>query len=288
MIRVTVADSEGQTMTASNIETDLADEWDLTGIAGLWDGASVDGDEVNRPWSHGAFYRQKFSGGRSGSIAIRVRRDSLAGIRDAARIVSGVLADGVLGTLTVDMDGLVTTIGVQRKGSPKIAGGPGGGTPGPLALDAEFDWYAADPRWYGEPRTSYMTSQAVSGALPYPATYPTDYGATGLDGNTTDLTNAGNSDAYPVFVVHGTYPAGFLLACSDGSAIQYDGPVLASAPLTLDALTERASSGGVDRSQFLSVRGFRPIPPGGSLRYSFLPDTAASGWCEATIRDTYM
>lgn len=146
-----------------------------------------------------------------------------------------------------------------------------------------------DPRRYAStPLTRFLDADTGSGGgLVYPVGSPVSFGGAGLVDVTGLLTNAGSAPAYPTFTVHGTFPAGIRIM-SGGQSLTYVGPIM-GAPIILDSLTRTASLTGLDRSQFLGIRDFPVVPPGGSIRVSFMPlDATTGGWCEATVRDTYI
>ena len=146
-----------------------------------------------------------------------------------------------------------------------------------------------DPRRYSTAAlTRFLTADTGSGGgLVFPIGQPVSFGGDGLVDTTGLLLNAGTAPAFPTFTVHGTFPAGVRISAGSLS-VTYVGPI-AGAPLTLDSLTRTASVGGLDRSQFLGERDFPVVPAGGSLRVAFMPlDATTGGWCEATVRDTYI
>lgn len=152
---------------------------------------------------------------------------------------------------------------------------------------------APDPfRYATDPRNLFLQSQSVGtsglnwtdeGLL-----WPLDWGQSGLEGNTGIIRNDGNATAYPVITIHGDHPSGVTISDDLGRSIVYDGPILASSPVTLDCGRRYASSNGVNRSQFLAIREWFDVEPGGDRTLSFLPHEQSDGWAEVEIRDTYL
>lgn len=102
--------------------------------------------------------------------------------------------------------------------------------------------------------------------------------------NTGYLTNNGSSPAYPVFEVNGYFDSVQIQIGSQ--TLAYSQPVVPGQPLILDFFTRSATVAGVDKSQFLTARGFVPVKPRGSIGYTL--KSVGTGWVNATVRDTYI
>lgn len=143
--------------------------------------------------------------------------------------------------------------------------------------------------WEGTPNNS-VSALAVTIDGDMGLRYPLTYGLPDEDevavSNTGMLTNNGTSRAYPVFDVYGPFPEGFEIVCSDGSMLSSTAAIPQGSVLTLDSRSRTAVMNGSNMSELLVSRGFPEVPPASSLQVSV--PTAADGWVEASVHDTYM
>lgn len=160
-----------------------------------------------------------------------------------------------------------------------------------------FTVVCADPRRYSvEARRLDLlpTSSSATGGLSYGGdalglAYPLDYGDEATDArNFGSATNAGTSEAYPVIEVYGIFEQGVrfdLQGAYGSSSIDWYGHI-GQVPLVLDFLSRTATVGDLDVSRQLRLRGFAPIPPGGSM--SVTMQGGGTGFATMTVRDTYL
>jgi hypothetical protein len=127
--------------------------------------------------------------------------------------------------------------------------------------------------------------------------FPVSFGGEGIDGsNVGVLTNGGNAPAWPTFTTVGSFPSGFRLELG-GEVLEWDQPVAASAPVTLDCRNMRALVLGVDRTVGVSRQGWASVPAGtrvgssvtsGRLPVVLHPLEASTGYVVARVRDTWI
>lgn len=118
--------------------------------------------------------------------------------------------------------------------------------------------------------------------------WPVSFGGVGLDGaNVAVLTNGGNASAWPSFTTVGEFPSGFRLELGD-EVLEWDQPVAASAPVTLDCQNMRGLVLGVDQTVGVSRQGWVSVPAGGRLPVVLHPLEASSGYVIARVRDTWI
>lgn len=150
------------------------------------------------------------------------------------------------------------------------------------------------PAWQSVPRTVSLASSGsnVSG-LVFPmfnvaaGTYVVpgvaDFGGTGITASSGVLTNAGNTNAWPVVTIPGPN-SGFTVQAA-GGYVTYTGTLGASDSLVIDYSTGLATlNGTADRTYLLSSRQFMPVPPGGSASVFF---TSPSGTCTVQTADIW-
>lgn len=116
----------------------------LVDVVGFYGGVGVDGDNTKRPLGHGLFVTPSTRTGRVLTLkGVLVHEDEAT--RDlAARVLSGILWDGELGTLAVDVGGLELSAEVKLDGEVKHA------YLGPNAHSIEIPLIAPDPFLRGE------------------------------------------------------------------------------------------------------------------------------------------
>lgn len=151
----------------------------------------------------------------------------------------------------------------------------------------KIDLYAPDPNLYGETRQFTIPGLANVGGTKFPLGYPINYG-TPLVEQPIIVSNAGNTNAWPIFIVTGDYTTGFSITDNLGNYVSYVGPVSMSAPVILDAISGSASQGGHDRSTLLRKRDWFPIPPDTVLQPTFIPNEKVLGWCDIIFKDTWV
>lgn len=138
------------------------------------------------------------------------------------------------------------------------------------------------------------SSIGITGGLSYGddaagLAYDLSYGAVdGESGNIGTISVDGTATAYPVATVYGTFDEGFSLTMRTGGelyTVSYSA-VVTGIPVILDYRTRQATVSGLDRSRYLTSRGFHGISPGDSATLNLQAD--GSGWADVTVRDTYI
>lgn len=100
-------------------------------------------------------------------------------------------------------------------------------------------------------------------------------------------TNAGNATAYPVYTVHGSWPAGFRITTGQ-TAIEYPAPVHPSAPVRIDNRTGEVMVAGMDQTYRLTRRDWVSVPAGAGVQPRITGLAPSTGWCDVQIQDTYI
>lgn len=152
----------------------------------------------------------------------------------------------------------------------------------------EVEVVCPDPRRYSTEvhRIQLMPAGISGGGLVFDdgLLYDLAYGESDDADNIASISNAGNSEAYPVITVTGPIE-GMLRVDSESGSVLYEQPV-GSAPMVLDSLTRSARSGGADVSRNLGSRGFPTIPAGGSNTLNF--QGYGTGWATVEWHDTWI
>lgn len=149
-----------------------------------------------------------------------------------------------------------------------------------------------DPRRYSTSvkRVQLFPNGSASGGLFYGnegkgLVYSLSYGkAPEVLQNVATLVNNGNTTAYPVITANGSLTANFRFDSSNGS-VSYSQSV-GGTPVVFDCLTRTANIGGLDRSKYLTERGFPKVPPYGSNTITM--QASGSGWATVEWHDTYI
>lgn len=170
------------------------------------------------------------------------------------------------------------------------------------AASWSMELYAPDPRIYGETKNLILQGAPITGGLQFdqhvnnsvsPAkteyilSYPMEYGVvTQLQDQF--ITNTGNTDAWPSYVVYGDYSDFEIRYDGVGKVIRYVGPVSLNAPIVIDSRTGLATQNGTDRSVFLKRRDWYSIPAYTTVHPKFVPGQSTTGWCQIKYEDTFI
>lgn len=164
----------------------------------------------------------------------------------------------------------------------------------PETYDESFEFTAtvvcSNPARYSAiAKQLWLTPASREGGFKYPVGYPVSYGTPVAAQNVGNLTNDGNNDADLIFEVEGSFPEGFSILVGQ-KEIRYVGPVFFGAPVVINSYGETAQQGATPVSHQLSKRGFTPVKPGQNMRIQFnaLGQSAGTGWCKATLFDTFI
>ncbi|MET3635669.1 hypothetical protein [Curtobacterium oceanosedimentum] len=157
---------------------------------------------------------------------------------------------------------------------------------------ASVQWRCPDAVWQSVPRQTLLQSSASQLAgLAFPlfatavgvASLPgaLDFGMTSAGSNAAQISNAGNTAAWPVVTVTGPCPGGFTLAL-DGHAVTYGTDVPPGMQIAVDYSTGTATllPGNVDRTTQLTADDFTSV-----LGTSNVVFNAQAGTALVTIAD---
>lgn len=257
----------------------------LAGLDGFYGGAGVHTEDTQRQLGHGAFPAKVVRTGRFMTL-----RGNFTFIDDrqraiAARYLSSLSWDGGVGKLIADYDGLELSCSVRIDGQPLVE------HEGANVLKLELPLFAPDPFLYAPARRFQVFPAGAGEGLVYPlftnsrAPENLDWGAGVPLGGAA--ANQGNADAHPVYTVHGSWPAGFRIT-TGASVIEYPSPVHPSNPVRIDNRTGEVMVAGVDQTYRLTRRDWVTVPAGSAIQPRIEALAPSTGWCDVTIRDTYI
>ena len=258
------------------------------GLEGWFDGAPVRTDAPERPGQHGQFGLPAYRDGRTVGLTVQCETRSDTDIGAARRVITGILADGGYGTLTVvEPDGVITHGVVRLNGQPLVQ------TDGWRTVSAQLELWSPDPYRYGPLQQEYTTLPELVGGLEFDLftdgtvdTGTLEFGEQGSLGRVT-LTNSGNAPGSPTFEVRGPAPQGFTIKhVETGRRIVSATVIPAGSSLTSDTASGMATLDGVDRSGQLTVREWPTIPPESSGTFAFTAPVHSAASLVAGIRPT--
>ncbi|MFJ5802674.1 phage distal tail protein [Streptomyces decoyicus] len=165
---------------------------------GLDDLPDVRGDDTNRPNQHGEYSGADYTTARTIQIGLAIRADSPDQLRELKLALRAATQPGRAPAPLQFLDWDCVAYGkVRRRNIP---------------YDAHFLWrtgeaaiefYCPNPRLYSvAERTASTTAYSPSAGRTYNLVPPRAYGASGASGRLT-ITNAGDSEAYPVLRIDG-------------------------------------------------------------------------------------
>lgn len=274
-------------IAASTRETDVSREYWLSGDSPTgWNGGTSQKGSLEERESEGLFFQKRHPGGRSLELRVRIHLDNVEAAEWEKVLLSAALADGELGTLTVQSYSMPPlSMGVQRNGDVLFA------RVNPFTFDFSIPLLAPDPRKYGPWRESTLRPIGAGVGFEFPP-FSRDLGkgpvATFGTAISTDewVWNDGTAHSWPRFTVTANAPSGFMVALGD-KRVTYPWPTFPDIPVTVD-MAGAVTVGGFDQSHLLGERGWASIPPQSieTPHFEFLQ--GGTGWATVQHRDTYM
>lgn len=258
-------------------------------LDGWYSGPGSRTNFTDRPNAHGSFDAPVYRTARVVTVSGWAYSDSRAAVVTAIRRLTGILAEGQAGVVTVD-DPDYGTLSITARL-----------TDGPLIGWDSFDhcwtWQfsvtAPDPHKYGiELTASTPLPTPGAGGLVFPlfdVTGLLEFGAPGVRSQIM-LSNSGTADTYLLFVVAGAVLGGLTITdVATGRQITYVGDVPFGAVLTINPVTGRADLNGADRTGLLTSNEWWPVTAGGSstVQFSTQGVSGQSGTLTASIRPAY-
>ena len=294
------------TLEGGGIRDTFHNDWDQCEARGLLHiedlegwlggvGASVTPD-LNRFRRHGKFPGRTIRSARKMDLTLTWHRSiSESGEDDymsSARIASSVAWDEGPYLMTVNEDGFELSCEVQLDGEPSFQPVVPGSK---QAFRIRIPLRANDPFLYSPKQEVVVSSTKVT-----PVVMPEAFGPLR---NADDeqvlvwsvparrparLNNFGTADAWPVWTIVGTSPAGVEINV-DGKVVQYAAPIFEQSPLVIDYQKGSATMNGRDVSFNLRKREWTPVTPHATSmpRMHFLSN-GGSGYALASIRPTWI
>lgn len=255
--------------------------FDEDALKGFLDGVNVKRTEAARPNKWGDFSEPGLLGPRNLTLTGTAVADSPSQLMQMRDEFAALLTDGKYQEIEIQTTATTRYLNVALAGSSSWV----------QKLDNVALWklelYAPDPRMYGAQKSAQITDSTVNGGMDFPIDYPLDYGGP-IQSQAVSISNAGNTDAWPVFKVTGDYFSGFQITDGLNSVITYEGIVTLTAPVFIDTAKGTAIQNGTNKSSLLTRRDWFSIPAGSSLSPRFFPIQDAFGWCDIMYRDTWI
>lgn len=270
----------GRVRFTSTPEPDAWARFVLTDLSGWYGGVGVRDEKWDR-LGHGEARGRTWRGSRALTLKGHVEVDTPENRDAVMRDLSGVLWNGLEGTLSATVDGLTLSCPVTLDGEPGVV--PSGIT----AVTVQLPLVSGDPWLFSEWRTSSIRPIGSGVGLEYPLFTGgvLRYG-TAVDSGDV-IWNDGNADSWPRFTVHADADGGFLVGVGD-RVLTFPWPVWEDSPATVDTMTGEVLIGGVDQSHRLASREWTPVLPHSleAVRFELLQ--GGTGWCDVSHRDTYI
>lgn len=243
---------------------------EIDGVAWIFDtldgwslGGGVSTNFAPRPTAHGEFDGPVYRRSRIITIGGTCIADSPALAEDAIEALGATLADGRMGTLSVQTPTRTLSADVRLSDTPQASWLT------PRVFRWALQFTAPDPRKYGLTNVgeTSLPSSATSGLI-FPLAGPVfDFGSLLSDGRIS-LSNNGTAPSEPVFTVTGPLASGFEVThLETGRRLRY--PLTVGSPIVLDCREGRATTDGQERTGNLSVREWFVVPPRSSATFRF-------------------
>lgn len=237
--------------------------WVFNDLDGWSLGGGVATNFAPRPTAHGEFDAPVYRRARVITISGTCIADTPALAEDAIETLAATLADGRMGTITVQTPTRALSADVRLSDTPQAAWLT------PTVFRWALQFTAPDSRKYGGQQVAEarLPSASTTG-LVFPISGGVfDFGTLASDGRVS-MTNTGTAPAEPVFTITGPLTDGFEVThLETGRRLRYSAPV--GAPIVIDCREGRATAEGQERTGNLTVREWFTIPPRSSATFRF-------------------
>ena len=281
--KAVLSSSYGSLVFSSREIASELEAW-LVDVKGWYGGVGVTESGPQRSLGHGAFPQRRRRTARAITLTGIVHVDDHETRDLADRVLSGALWEGEPGTLTVTHGNSVLSAVVELDGEI------GHVYNGENAIDLQVPLSAPDPFLYGSRKESQLIIPGVGEGLKWGSGL-FEAGHLRWGGgrkSSPRLSNEGNAEAWPTFIVRGNFPEGFSIV-TGGRSVEWAGAVTMQAPAVVDFGSGTVTVGDRDVSHMLVRRQWMPIPPGGSITPRFRPRSSFSeGWADVAWTDTYI
>lgn len=227
---------------------------------GFLDLAGVRATYVSRPHKTGGYVQPHFADGAVFDLGFDITASGSTDFPTAvAQLQAATFAQQTPLPLTFKLPGRpVLAVGVQciNRSIPVSVGQFEFG----LSESAALQFYAPDPRLYGQTQTLTTGLRTAGTGMSFPMTFPMTFGTTG-SGGSVSFTNTGTANTEPVFTVSGALSQGFQITWLEtGQHLTYSFPV--GSDLVVDCGAGMASTQGQDRTVYLTQRDWFSVPAG--------------------------
>lgn len=271
-------------MIFGNVDDTLTG-WVYTDIQGWYSGPGVRAAFTPRTFDHGSFDAPVFRDVRTVTLAGTYVGSSYSDAVAQATALTGLLADGSAGTITVDGISATVRIGIE----------PTYSWVGDAAFNFQISFIAVDPKRYGGALTAGPIGMPVSGGgLAFPVVNTVFNFGTVPALSVASLTNPGTAAASVQITVAagaGALTGGFrILETVTGNVLQYSDDLPAGSSVVFDS-----SNGSVilnsqaNRRGSLTIAQWWQIPAGATRTVIFtgLAGTSATATLTASSRPAY-
>lgn len=258
----------------------------LNDLTGWYGGVGVSDGGPERALGHGSFVRRRRRTDRAitieGTIIVRNQADRAL----IERLISGTAWEGEEWVLQVEEEGSPT---LQTR--VQLSGEIGRKELGTHAMAVQIPLSAGDPFLYTAPEEITLYTPGTGIGLDWHG----DIGIFTADGvqwggalPPARAYNSGNADAWPEYLVRGTFPSGFRVTL-DGRSVVYAEPVTPRTPVQILTASGEAKVNGDDVTYRLSHAEWAPIRANSPAQPKLEPlDNASEGWAEFTWHNTYI
>lgn len=239
-------------------------KWRYSTFDGWYTGGGVETNSVPRPGTHGLIPGPVYRRGRVISLAGDLVANTRALARQAEAQLAALLADGSVGSMSVDDPDLGLQTAQVHLSDVPLSDGKSAGV-GIIHWSMQFT--ADDYRKYGTPQTDDTALPGGGTGLAYPLAYPLNYGDPGNPGRVS-FTNTGKAPTEPTFTITPPLSVGFeVTRVETGQRLRYEHP--AGSVLTLDCAAGTVTEAGERRERYLTVREWPSVLPGETATFQF-------------------
>lgn len=276
-----VATIGGATFRTFNGPSNPQFVFDPDGLNDFWESATTRRDDTVYPNGWGNFREPTRRGTVTFTISGTARADTPRELMDLRDLLMGICNDGAYKEFVV-----TTSSGIRRSRNVTLEGTPKWVQHHDTFALFQISFYSPEPYLYGDSKEIILGEGQQPGGLAFPLSFPLNFGGP-VKAQVVTMENAGNTPAWPKFIITGNLDFGFKLDDNRGNQIVYNGMVTTQSPVTLDMAKGTAIQNNQDRSTLLGYREWFSIPAKGSIRPTFEVIQAGTGWATGYFRDTW-
>lgn len=260
----------------------------LVGADGLRDLPPVRSSNSPRPRSHGVYAGLSYFGGRTITLQLLVMRTSSNDWETTLQLLAAAFQQETdpenLKLFQLQLPGWPYPVQIYARVTKYAE---------PVTLDyshhkasVSIQLFCPEPMWLSPPKSQTVGLPSPTSGASFPWSFPLSFGSS--SGGTLTVDNAGNTDAYPTFIITG--PCNDPWIESNGARLTFGITLAASDYLTVDTDAHSVTLNGTASRNNSVQNGSQwfTCPKGSStVAFGSANATQVAGTCKVTYADTF-